>query len=430
MGTGRLGLLVERYDETAVPVWYICDPAHPEAEPVRQRYPQAGKANAVVSLHWVPLDGSRVDVDWRSDRELDGAVYEYLAEVHWASGPPIIVVLTRDQRRMEFREVDVESGVSSTLRAFVDDCWVELMEGTPRRTKDGRLLHAVIADDTYRLALDDTPFTPVGLQVRGVLAVEDDAVIASVVPKAASISVARLGFDGSATLLSDPEGVALGEAAGGTTVVQYRSLADFDIVTAVSANGSVVGTIEALNERPPLRLNVSTMQLGARDYPTTVVFPSWHEPGSRQLPVLMDPYGGPHGQRVVAAHNAHLASQWFADQGFAVIVADGRGTPGRCPAGRRRSRATSPGCRWTTRSRRCTQLARERTRSTWAGSAIRGWSYGGYLAGAGGAAPPGRLPRGGRRRPGHRPAAVRHALHRALPRPPGRAPRGLRGELA
>jgi dipeptidyl-peptidase-4 len=43
----------------------------------------------------------------------------------------------------------------------------------------------------------------------------------------------------------------------------------------------------------------------------------------------MDPYGGPHGPRVLAAHNAHLTSQWFADQGFAVVVADGRGTPGR-----------------------------------------------------------------------------------------------------
>lgn len=29
--------------------------------------------------------------------------------------------------------------------------------------------------------------------------------------------------------------------------------------------------------------------------------------------------------------NRSWASQWFADQGFAVIVADGRGTPGRGP---------------------------------------------------------------------------------------------------
>jgi dipeptidyl-peptidase-4 len=48
--------------------------------------------------------------------------------------------------------------------------------------------------------------------------------------------------------------------------------------------------------------------------------------------VLMDPYGGPHGARVLKAAGAHLSSQWFADQGFAVLVVDGRGVDGRGPA--------------------------------------------------------------------------------------------------
>ena len=41
-------LLVERYDLSPVKVWHISDPAYPEREPVRVRYPQAGTANAVV----------------------------------------------------------------------------------------------------------------------------------------------------------------------------------------------------------------------------------------------------------------------------------------------------------------------------------------------------------------------------------------------
>jgi dipeptidyl-peptidase-4 len=45
----------------------------------------------------------------------------------------------------------------------------------------------------------------------------------------------------------------------------------------------------------------------------------------------MDPYGGPHAQRVTAALGAYTTSQWFADQGFAVAVVDGRGSPGRGP---------------------------------------------------------------------------------------------------
>src|ERR1700744_3270242 len=46
-------------------------------------------------------------------------------------------------------------------------------------------------------------------------------------------------------------------------------------------------------------------------------------------PVRCDPYGRPHGKRVLAAGNAYLNPQWLADQGFAVVIADGRGTPGR-----------------------------------------------------------------------------------------------------
>ena len=62
-----------------------------------------------------------------------------------------------------------------------------------------------------------------------------------------------------------------------------------------------------------------------------MLFPSWHQPGQRKLPVLLDPYGGPHAQRVLKARGAYLTSQWFAEQGFAVVIADGRGTPGRGP---------------------------------------------------------------------------------------------------
>ena len=83
--------------------------------------------------------------------------------------------------------------------------------------------------------------------------------------------------------------------------------------------------------RPGWIPRVTLRRPGERALPTALLLPSWHEPGT-PLPVLMDPYGGPHAQRVVAARDAHLTSQWFAEQGFAVVVVDGRGTPGRGPA--------------------------------------------------------------------------------------------------
>jgi dipeptidyl-peptidase 4 len=376
-------LLVQRYDETPVAVWHIADPAHPEAEPARQRYPQAGKANAIVSLHVISLDGERVDLDWRSDREVDGVTLEYLAEVDWREGKPLLALLTRDQRRMELREVDVLAGSTTAVRTFTDESWVELMPGTPRRTEDGRLLHGLDDGDTRRLALDEVPFTPTGLQVRSVLGVDDDGVVASVVPRVASVSVARLGFDGSVTLLSDPAGVAMGAVGGDTVVIQYETQAEMTTLTSVTTRGLAAGTLTGVNEQPPLTLNLETMQVGSRDYPTTVLFPAAHVRGSRRLPVLMDPYGGPHGQRVVNSASAYLSSQWLADQGFAVIVVDGRGMAGRGPAWDRLAKDDFIGTIDDQAEvlQEVAKLYPDDIDTTKV--AIRGWSFGGYIALAG-----------------------------------------------
>jgi len=102
--------------------------------------------------------------------------------------------------------------------------------------------------------------------------------------------------------------------------------------------------------------------------------------GGPALPVLLDPYGGPHAQRVVQAHNAHLTSQWFADQGFAVVVVDGRGTPGR---GTDFERAVF---RDLAAGVLADQVAGLHEAAEQVGVldltrvAIRGWSFGGYLA--------------------------------------------------
>ena len=116
-------LLIERYDETPVPVWYISDPANPASAPNAVRYPQAGTSNALVSLWLVDLDGTRTPLDWSSDAELDGVVLEYLAEVTWAPGSLLLALLTRDQKRLEFRAVDTGTGATTLLRALTDDAF-------------------------------------------------------------------------------------------------------------------------------------------------------------------------------------------------------------------------------------------------------------------------------------------------------------------
>ena len=48
-----------------------------------------------------------------------------------------------------------------------------------------------------------------------------------------------------------------------------------------------------------------------------------------RYPVIVDVYGGPSHQQVVASMRPYLLDQWIADHGFIVVAIDGRGTPGR-----------------------------------------------------------------------------------------------------
>lgn len=373
-------LLVERYDESPVLVWHISDPAYPEREPARVRYPQAGTANAVVGLAVVGVDGSRTDVAWRSDTELDGRVLEYLAHVEWSTDRPVLTLLTRDQRRLEYRELDPETGVTTVVRAVTDDAWVELLPGTPRRLPDGRLLHSVDEGDTRRLWIDDQPVSPPDVLVRSVRSVEGKSVLAEIVPRLGSVALARLDFSGTVEVLSDPAGVAGGAAGGGTLVVAQQLATTLDVTTTVVRDGTVIGQLGAVIETSPLLPEATTLQVGTRGIPAAVLFPTGHVRGSRKLPVLMDPYGGPHGQRVINSARAYLTSQWFADQGFVVIVADGRGMAGRGPVWDR----LAHGDRVGTSDDQAEVV--EEVAAMFPDDidtdrvAIRGWSFGGYLA--------------------------------------------------
>src|SRR5206468_1220782 len=108
----------------------------------------------------VDLDGGRVELDWRSDVELDGHVLEYLVHVTWSGAQPLLTLATRDQQRLEYRTVDVRTGATALLRSVTDDAFVELLPGTPRVLDDGRLLHSRDVGDTRRLYLDDDAVTP------------------------------------------------------------------------------------------------------------------------------------------------------------------------------------------------------------------------------------------------------------------------------
>ena len=370
-------IIAARTDRSPVRRWHIADPANPEGEPATVAYPAAGTDNAVVSLFVLDLDGGRVAVDW------DNTNLPYLATVHWsAGGPPLLAVQTRDQRRMVVLTVDPATGATCVRQELTDPHWVDIVSGAPAWTPNGRLVTVAARDGAYRLLLDGEPVTGPELQVRSVVdAGADDVLVTASAGDPTQVHVYAAGA-GEPTQVSTVDGVHSAVRSGDVTVLVSWSMAYPGPVVTVQRDGKPAGGIASHAVVPPLTPDVTLLTAGERDLRCALLFPTGHVPGSRKLPVLLDPYGGPHAQRVLHASNSYLTPQWLADQGFAVLIADGRGTPGRGPDWDRAVAFDMIDVTLADQIDALHAVAARHPDLDLDKVAIRGWSYGGYLAAA------------------------------------------------
>ena len=381
-------LLAARVDTAGVPRWWIPDPAAPDAEPVEMRYPAAGAANAEVRLAVFgaddgggagPAGSGRVGVAW------DEGGWEYLAGVRWTADGLILTVQTRDQRTLGVLRADPDTGACRLLRRVTDDAWVELVPGVPRLV-GSRLVTVEDGKPARRLCVDGEALTPDDMQVRAVHDADDAGVVVTASADPADVHVARVGWDGSVEWLTDGSGVN-GAAAGGSTVALIGRTLEHAGRRCTVASRLRPGRdhcIASFAADPGLELNVEIVELGVRKLVSALVMPSAPaSTGDGPLPVLLDPYGGPHAQRVQRAEALFHTSQWFADQGFAVLVVDGRGTPGRGPAFERAVRGDLAGPVLEDQIDALRAAAAIEPRLDLSRVAIRGWSFGGYLAALG-----------------------------------------------
>jgi len=259
-------------------------------------------------------------------------------------------------------------GSTRVLEKHSNAYWLDLIHGTPAFTPNGRLICAMndMDADTNRITVDGVPFTPAGLQVREVLNVTDDDVLCVVqrTPEllpddslpflwqsnaadhdARSFDVVSIRYDGTWEPLTYAPGQWTMSRAGNGCVVTGRGMDDATVqmqhcmnIVTTDENGTdvasmVVSPIENHAETPGFTPNVHFTRLGERGLYTAIVLPSASSEYAHAdtLPVLMKPYGGPGFQQVVENQSFYWDAQWWADQGYIVVTADGRGTTGRGP---------------------------------------------------------------------------------------------------
>jgi dipeptidyl-peptidase-4 len=125
-----------RVDESTVDVIPRADIGPGGATVVEQRYPRAGRPNAVVDLFVQDLaTGKTVQIDLGPNKDI------YVARVDWSADGKTLYVQrqTRDQKTVELIAYDPATGVGKTIVTDTDAHWIELGDDF-KALKDGTFL--------------------------------------------------------------------------------------------------------------------------------------------------------------------------------------------------------------------------------------------------------------------------------------------------
>jgi dipeptidyl-peptidase-4 len=373
-----------RVDESAVPVWYIADPANPDRAPAEHRYPAAGTTNAEVTLSVLALDGGAgVDVAWDRD------TFPYLAAVTWDSvGPLTLLVQDREQRRWQVLAVDPDSGATKVVRDDRDDCWLSLVPGVPRWLDEDQLVVVVDLEREGRLTrsivVDGESVTPPGLDVSQVIDASEEAIWFVAADTPFDQHVYRFDCQsGDLEKRTAEPGVHGAAVGGGTAVIVSATMAAATPTAAVHRDGVPAVGIASFAASPAVAPQVEFLELGPRRLPAALLRPRSGPLAGRDaaLPVVMSPYGGPGPHpRVQRAQGYFLEQQWLADQGFAVLVVDNRGMPNLGPAGEREVKYDLATPVLADQVDALHAAAAVEPRLDLSRVAMRGWSFGGFLS--------------------------------------------------
>lgn len=363
-------------DVSKVPLWHISNPTDPFKSTHTIRYPHAGANNARLSLFiWSAPDGLQ-EITWNNEE------FPYLVAVRWKGNEFTVAVQDRSQQRVRVLATDSETVVSQLVYEKNDPNWVELIEGVPTWNSAKKIIDAPDAEQR-RLQIDGESVSNPDIEVRkfvGELSCGGLIYLASDDPTETHVWLTH--SDGIHLKLSERPGVFDAETGGNTVVVFGAELNDEPLTSDV--------IFDCLARKRRVRITNYASEVSIHPRPIffqtkkrainySVLYPKGFR-HDRKLPVLMDPYGGPWVQRCTKSSLSYTTSQWFADQGFVVIVADGRGTPGRGREWEKTIAGNLINPALEDQIEALDDAVEIGLQIDPTKVAIRGWSFGGYLA--------------------------------------------------
>jgi dipeptidyl-peptidase-4 len=385
-----------RVDESTVDVIPRFDIAADEVTVIEQRYPRAGRPNAVVDLYVREVGKRRarpVKVEWGASPDT------YLARVDWA-GPEDLFIQTvnRDQTELSLSRVDVKTGEVTEVYTEEQPAWINLSEDF-RALEEGGFLWTT-EETGYRQVYhwdgggEKRVVTAGEGVVAGIEAVDEEAGLVYFSGFAASPlerHLYRVSYREPDTIerITEEGGSWNVQVApdGSSFVGTYEDPVAPPRTALYTSGGERIAWIaeNALEEGHPYFPYVATHavpefgRLTAEDGQSlyySVLKPHDFDP-SRRYPAIVEVYGGPHVQRVRRGWQS-VADQYLQRQGYVVFRLDNRGSYNRGKAFEDVifGRTGGPEVRDQLRG---VEWLKDQAWIDPGRIGIQGWSYGGYM---------------------------------------------------
>jgi dipeptidyl-peptidase-4 len=336
-----------RVDESGVDIVPRADIGSGGATVVEQRYPRAGRPNAVVDLLVQDLaTGRTVQIDLGPNKDI------YVARVDWSADGKTLYVQrqTRDQKTLELVAYDAATGQGRTILTETDAHWVELNDDF-KPLKDGSFLwsseksgykhlyrYAASGKLLAQVTKGDWPFG----DLEGVDEARQVAIFAASIetPLERRIYEASYAKPGKPKALTPAGGWWTAKVAetGGAFAGSYSDPKTPPQTALYDASGRRVRWIEEnrLADGHPYWPYAATLPvpefgtLKAADGEVLhyeILKPVGFDP-AKKYPAIVSVYGGPHAQTVSKSWQS-VRERPFLEDGYVIFKLDNRGSANR-----------------------------------------------------------------------------------------------------